>query len=139
LNNKDLTEFIIQSLLEYIEIWDEALQMDFSNSIYKIFFVSSISEIYNDDFHFNSTNENLLFVNIKELDQKSILTIYYNTQNIINPLLKFLMKIISSTDERNLVRFIILRLYIKKFLKNFFNLKKRKKLCKNFKKIIFNK
>lgn len=109
LQNKELTEFIIQSLLEYIEIWDEALQIDFSNSIYKMFFINSIAEIYNDDFYFNNTNEHLLFINIKESEQKNILTIYYNTQNVINPLLKFLMKIICSTDDRNIVR---------KFLRN---------------------
>jgi len=103
LYNKDLTECIIQSLLEYIEIWDEALQIDFSNSIFKMFFVNSISEIYNEDFYFNNTNEHLLFINIKEADQKNILTIYYNTQHIINPLLKFFMKIICSTDDRNIV------------------------------------
>jgi len=93
-------EYIIKSLLEYIEIWDESLQIEFSNSIYKIFYFDSINEVYNHDFYFNKSNQNLAFINIKEIEQKEILRIYYGMKDIVNPVLKFLMKIIS-TDEKN--------------------------------------
>ena len=87
--------YIIKSLLEYIEIWDESLQIEFSNSIYKIFYFDSINGVYNHDFYFNSSNQHLAFINIKESDQKEILRIYYGMKDIVNPVLKFLMKIIS--------------------------------------------
>lgn len=90
-------------MIEYIEIWDESLQIDFSLSIYKIFFIESISEFYNYDFYFNNSNEHLIFMNISEKDQKNILTIYYNMTDIINPIIKFIMKMISSGDSTNLV------------------------------------
>jgi hypothetical protein len=92
-------EYTIKSLLEYIEIWDEILQIEFSNSIYKIFFYDKIHEIYSHDFYFKISNENLLFKNIKETYQKEILKIYYGMKDIVNPILKFLMKIISLDDK----------------------------------------
>ena len=94
-------------MLEYIEIWDESLQLDFSSSIYKIFFIECISEIYNYNFYFNNSNEHLIFINIKEIDQKNILKIYYNTTEIINPIIQFVMKMICNGDNTNLVIFII--------------------------------
>lgn len=100
-----MIEIVIKSLLEYIEIWDESLQIDFSCSIYKIFFIKYISEFYNYDFYFNNNNEHLTFMNIKEKVQKDILTIYYNTTDIINPIIKFIMKMISNGDNTNLVKF----------------------------------
>jgi len=90
--------------LEYIEIWDECLQIEFSNSIYKIFYLDSINRIYEHDFYLNISKENLAFVNIKESDQKEILRIYFIMKDIVNPVLKFLMKIIS-TDEKNVIKF----------------------------------
>lgn len=92
-------EYIIKSLLEYIEIWDEQLQIEFSNSIYKIFYYEQVGDIYLHDFYFRKSNENLLFRNIKETDQKEILRIYYGMKDIVNPILKFLMKIISLEDK----------------------------------------
>ena len=92
-------EFIIKSLLEYIEIWDEILQIEFSNSIYRIFYFEQISDIYFHDFYFKNSNENLLFKNIKEADQKEILRIYYEMKDIINPIIKFFMKIICLDDK----------------------------------------
>jgi hypothetical protein len=93
-------EYIIISLLQYIEIWDESLQIEFSNSIYKIFYFESISEIYNHEFYFNNSNQHLAFISIKENEQKEILRIYYGMRDIVNPLLKFLMKVIFN-DDRN--------------------------------------
>jgi len=46
-------------------------------------------------------------MNIKEKDQKNILNIYYNTTEIINPIIKFIMKMISSGDNTNLVTFFL--------------------------------
>jgi len=88
--------------MEYIEIWDESLQIEFSNSIYKIFYFDSINEIYNHDFYFNNSNQHLSFIHLKECEQKEILRIYFVMKDITNPLLKFLMKIIS-TDEKNVI------------------------------------
>lgn len=90
--------------MQYIEIWDESLQIEFSNSIYKIFYFQSIGEIYNHDFYFNKSNQHLAFINIKENEQKEILRIYYGMQDIINPILKFLMKVIC-TDDKNVIYF----------------------------------
>jgi len=92
-------EYSIKSLLEYIEIWDEILQIEFSNSIYKIFYYDQIGEIYFHDFYFKNSNEKLLFINIKEPHQKEILKIYYGMKDIVNPIIKFLMKIISLDDK----------------------------------------
>lgn len=99
-SQKELIEYTIKSILEYIEIWDEILQIEFSNSIYRIFYVDSISEIYYASFYMNSSNQHLNYKNIKESDQKEIMKIYYGMKDIINALLKFLMKIIS-TDDKN--------------------------------------
>lgn len=96
-------EFIIKSLLAYIEIWDESLQIEFSNSIYKIFYYDPIGDIFFHDFYFKNSNENLLFINIKETDQKEILRIYYGMKDIVNPIIKFLMKIIS-LDDKNVIK-----------------------------------
>lgn len=96
-------EFIIKSLLQYIEIWDESLQIEFSNSIYKIFYYQTITEIYNNDFYFHKSNQDLAFINIKETDQKEILRIYYVMRDIVNPVLKFLMKVICN-DDKNVKR-----------------------------------
>jgi hypothetical protein len=92
-------EYTIKSLLEYIEIWDEILQIEFSNSIYKIFYYDQIGEIYSHDFYFKSSNENLLFTNIKDIYQKEILKIHFGMKDIVNPIIKFLMKIISLDDK----------------------------------------
>lgn len=97
-------EFIIKSLLQYIEIWDESLQIEFSNSIYKIFYFDSISDIYNHDFYFNNSNQHLVFINIRESDQKEILRIYYVMRDIVNSVLKYLMKVIC-TDDKNVMIF----------------------------------
>ncbi len=92
-------EFLIKSLLQYIEIWDESLQIEFSNSIYKIFYFESISEIYNYDFYFNNSNQHLSFINLRENEQKEILRIYYGMRDIVNPVIKFLLKVICTDDQ----------------------------------------
>jgi hypothetical protein len=46
-------------------------------------------------------------MNIKEKDQKIILNIYYNSTDIINPIIKFIMKMISNGDYINLVKILI--------------------------------
>jgi hypothetical protein len=73
-----------------------------------MFFLDCISEIYNYNFYFNNNNEHLIFMNIKEKDQKIILNIYYNTTDIINPIIKFIMKMISNGDNKNLVNILLL-------------------------------
>ena len=73
---------MIKSILEYIEIWDESLQIEFANSLYKIFYCDPISEIYNHDFYFNKSNQHLNFINIKDSDQREILRIYYTMNDI---------------------------------------------------------
>lgn len=75
------------------------MQIEFSNSIYKIFYYDQIGDIYFHDFYFKNSNEKLLFINIKESDQKEILRIYYAMKDIVNPIIKFLMKIISLDDK----------------------------------------
>ena len=104
--DKDITEFILKSILEYLEIWDETLQIDFSNSIQKIFFLEKIPEIFEHDFFYSNSNKNLAFSEINEDLQKDIIMIYSNMKDIINSILKFLMKIIS-TDEKKVNFFLI--------------------------------
>lgn len=67
--------------MEYIEIWDESLQIEFANSFYKCF-------------NFEKDNYN------SEEFQDKLMKVYFMMLDIINPLLKFFMKIIS-TDDHN--------------------------------------
>ena len=104
--NKDLTEFTFGLILEYIEIWDDCFQVSLANTIVKLYDL----EMRNNN---NGKKE------AKEKSEKKMCLIdeekdeYYSTvqdsmTNLINPLIKFCMKIIS-TEVTN-VNFIKLNL-----------------------------
>ena len=69
LNNKEEIEYLFSSLIDIMEIWENFLQIAFAESITKIF----------------------------KNTEKSI--IYLSLIDIFNPLIKYLIKIISSNDE----------------------------------------
>jgi hypothetical protein len=62
-------EFLFKNLIEYIEIWEENLQIEFAKSLEKLF---------------KTSQADLLLENFKK---------------IFNPLIKFCMKIISTDDK----------------------------------------
>jgi len=69
----DLIEYTFQSIMDYIEIWDDNLQTALANSIYIIYT--------------NTRNEN---------EVNAFYRIYSNMEKIVNSLLKFCMKIVST-------------------------------------------
>ena len=104
--SKELTEFTFGLILEYIEIWDDCFQVCLANSIVKLYDVEMLN-INNGKKTAKEKSEKEMYQIDKEKDE------YYSTvqdsmTNLINPLIKFCMKIIS-TEVTN-VNFIKLNL-----------------------------
>ncbi len=71
IKDKELTEYLFGLILEYIEIWDDPFQISLAISIYNLFKIDI------------------------ETEEDDLLRIHNSMSNIINPILKFCMKIIS--------------------------------------------
>lgn len=82
MNDKEVIEFIFQSIMEYIEIWDDCLQLALAEAIYSIY-------------------------NASNIDEKVTFLLFFNMSGIIHSLLKFCMKIISTEVSHVKISFII--------------------------------
>ena len=71
IKDKELTEYFFGLILEYIEIWDDPFQISLAISIYNLFKIDI------------------------ETEEEELLRVLNSMSNIINPILKFCMKIIS--------------------------------------------
>lgn len=99
--NKDLFLYEIDLILEYIEIWDENLQIHFAKAIFNCFkFISYRkndnnfgSYIIEDNYNKDDIQQNIFSSNIKRCE-----ILYQHIYAIINKLIKFLMKMISLDD-----------------------------------------
>ena len=86
IKTKQLIEHAITLILEYIEIWEDSLQIAFAAAIENTFNPDSILD------KFEVLEEN----NLLYEDEIKMSLIYSNTVNIANLILKFCMKIIST-------------------------------------------
>jgi hypothetical protein len=95
LNQKEILHYTIQSILEYIEIWDESFQISFAKALAQIY-------------------SKFLNTGIEE-DEEKLPLIYYSMNDILNQLIKFCMKIISTEDTVIMNEYLITLNTIVKF------------------------